>query len=256
MTNEELAQAIQQGEQLFPQLWEQTRLFIFQAANSYFRRLEARCTASGVTVEDLCQEGYLALVDAVTAYDGEYKLLTWLKYPLLNHFNALVGYRQRNMAPLNRAQSLDAELPGTEGFTIADTIPDPMAAEAFLDAEEALFIADLRRDLERVIDTLTPARAEAVRGTFFEGLTLAQLAAKSTVGPEQIRQRRAQGLRDLRKYHCRQWLMGYREHILEGIYKGSLSGFKHSHTSSTERAALKLYEADQRFDAFMAELGD
>jgi len=241
MTNEELAQAIQQGEQLFPQLWEQTKLFIYRAANSYFRRMESRCTASGVTVEDLCQEGYLALVDAVRAYDGEYKLLTYLKYPLLNHFNALVGYRTRRRDGLNNCASLDDTLPGTDDLTVGDTIPDPMAAEAFLDAEETLFIADLRRDLDTAISGLGEQEATVIRCKHLEGCKMSDIAATLGVSYTRCTAIEHKALGRLRG-RAGAVLQGYRDIISSYGYRGSLASWRHTHTSSTERAVLTIEE--------------
>ena len=241
MTNEELAQAIQQGEQLSPQLWEQTKLFIFRAANSYFARLGARCTASGITVEDLCQEGYLALVDAVRGFDGRFGFLAYLKYPLLTHFNGLCGIRQRRKDALTYAGSLDEVLPGTEDYTLADTIPDPMAAEAFLDAEEALFIADLRRDLDAAISGLGEQEATVIRCKHLEGCKMSDIAATLGVSYSRCTAIEHKALGRLRG-RAGAVLQGYRDIISSYGYRGSLASFRHTHTSSTERAVLTIEE--------------
>lgn len=76
MTNEELVIKIQAGIDIpenMLQLWEQTRNFIHTVARHYQGLAD---------LEDLEQEGYLALYDAVDRYcpEQEYKFLTYAKY--------------------------------------------------------------------------------------------------------------------------------------------------------------------------------
>lgn len=67
MSNEELAQAIKIGERdkLLP-LWEQVRRFAYQQARRW-----AAAGRGGVTVEDLVQEGFLAMLDALERWRPE-----------------------------------------------------------------------------------------------------------------------------------------------------------------------------------------
>lgn len=71
MTNEELAKAAQQGNQgALPQLWEANRALLFAFAwKFYTRQGKDRCAQRGVTLEDLQQEAFFALYDAVGAFD-------------------------------------------------------------------------------------------------------------------------------------------------------------------------------------------
>ena len=96
MTNEELAVIIKQGNtQLMERLYLQNKGVIYQYAYWYYTKYRTRCDSSGIVMDDLIQEGYFALCDAVQAYKPEsgYKFLTFIKYPIQNRFNALVGYR-------------------------------------------------------------------------------------------------------------------------------------------------------------------
>lgn len=76
MTNEELVKKIQSGdksEDYMLQLWEQNKRFIFSVAKRYVGLAE---------MEDLEQEGYLALYDAANGYNAElgYKFLSYAEY--------------------------------------------------------------------------------------------------------------------------------------------------------------------------------
>ena len=93
MTNEELAVQIQAGErEQLPELWEQ----VHRLLALMFRRLlsqspdnHTRAVSAGITLEDLEQEGYFALLEAVDAYDptSGYKFTAYLKYPVMKRFS-------------------------------------------------------------------------------------------------------------------------------------------------------------------------
>lgn len=74
MSNEELVTLIQSGQKEYMEpLYEQNRSFIYQIANRYQGFAE---------VEDLLQEGFLSLYDAVAGYDPDQgvKFLTYAEY--------------------------------------------------------------------------------------------------------------------------------------------------------------------------------
>jgi len=61
MTNEEMALQVQKGDRhLIPQLWEGMRNLICQLANRFYIQQRERCEATGVTTDDLIQEGLRA----------------------------------------------------------------------------------------------------------------------------------------------------------------------------------------------------
>ena len=132
MTNEALALAIQGGQNLYAELWEQMKRLIYQLVCIAYNKRAAQCSRAGVELEDLLQCGFLALYDAVKAYDPQtgYKLLSFIQYPLKNHINALLG-RRGKADPLNGSASLDELMPGAEDLTLADSVEDDNAGEAF-----------------------------------------------------------------------------------------------------------------------------
>lgn len=67
MTNEQLAQFIQQGgnDELLPLLWDNTRLIIYKKCGQIWRFYSEKLTLHGYSLDDLEQEGYNALVCAV-----------------------------------------------------------------------------------------------------------------------------------------------------------------------------------------------
>ena len=109
-TNEELAVQAQAGDKgAILQLWNQTRGIIFMILARYYNRNPDRFTRCGVTMDDLEQEGFFAVLEAVEAFNPAkgWKFTTWLNYPLQNHVNAILGTRngQAKHIPLNECSS-------------------------------------------------------------------------------------------------------------------------------------------------------
>ena len=248
MTNEQLAQRIKDGDtSAITPLWEGLRLLLYRYANRYIALMRERCAACGVTVDDLIQESYFAMLDAVDAWtpDSGYKVTAYLKFPLKNRFNAMCNIRGARRDALNQCSSLDAPLSDdTDDFTLIDTIQDTAAGDAFDDTDNRIYTQQLRTDLDAALDTIPPDRAAAVRSMFFDNLPLKQIAEASDVSFQMIRTRSANGLRDLRRGAAYTRLKAYREAIISNAYHSSLSTFRHTFTSSTELAAIRLAELE------------
>ena len=69
MTNEELAVEVQAGRAGYGGLWEQVRRFIGRQAFRWLTLYSGLCAGAGVELDDLMQCGFLALQDAVKAFD-------------------------------------------------------------------------------------------------------------------------------------------------------------------------------------------
>ena len=70
MSNEELAVLSQQGNrEAIAGLWEQAKRLLYQLARRFYGRYGADCCAQrGVTMADLEQECFLALLDAIKGF--------------------------------------------------------------------------------------------------------------------------------------------------------------------------------------------
>ena len=60
MTNEALALAIQGGQDLYGELWEQMKRLIYQLVCIAYNKRAESCARAGVELEDLLQCGFLA----------------------------------------------------------------------------------------------------------------------------------------------------------------------------------------------------
>ena len=212
-TNEQLALACQAGDkQAIAQLWEQTKALICSWCYHYYQLNLERCTFCGVELADLQQEGFFALLDAVQAFEPEreYKFTSWLKFPLKNRCNALLGMRG-NKAPrlLNECGSLDETIGEDEDRTRLDTIADPNAWEEFESVEDREYNRQLHEALQEAMDTLQERHRDILQWRYYDGLTLQQCGERMQCSPEYTRQlnqqaitrmRSGQSLRILRRF--------------------------------------------------------
>ena len=160
MTNEELAAQIQAGERdRLLELRGQVERFAYGRAIRWGRAL-GEC--AGVTVEDLLQAVFLALLDALERWEPERRtaFTTCFGICLKGAFSVACGVRTPKMGkdPFHSAVSLDmpADPSIQNGETLGDLQPDP-AAEAEIEAiDERDRLEKLHAALERVLETLPP----------------------------------------------------------------------------------------------------
>lgn len=236
MTNEELCALIQAGERdRLAELWEQVEKFVAMMAGRRARQLDG---FGGVTKEDLYQSGFLAMVAAADSYDPSAGMafIGWLSTALKTAFAEAIGRRTSKRNMLDYSLDLDAPVPGTDDLMISDSIPDPGGEAAFEDADHQMYLEQLHAALVNAMSALPAEQSTAIRGTFFDGLTLAVQAEQSGVSPERIRQRQAKGLRSLRHPRVMRELRPF-------VYPDAdiyAAGLQRGH--STERTALRMVE--------------
>lgn len=250
MTNEEWAIEIQAGRAGYGELWEQVNKFIRQQAHRYFTLHAGTCAHAGVELDDLIQCGFMALQDAVRAFDPEagYTLLTYMKYPLLNHFRVACGVRTARRDPLNNCASLDKPV-GDEGdTTLGDLQPSQSAAQDMEAALERAYMRELHEAIGKALDTLDTVQRDTLRRRFWNGDTLQAMAKDTGVTPEVIRQREAKALRRLRRGPCVKLLKPFVDEIRAGYaWRGTSWGaWKSTGVSSVEKAVEKTDELIRR----------
>lgn len=249
MTNEEMALRIQAGEkELVPQLWEQTHKLIYALFQQMLRRstaTQAQCVRSGVTIEDLQQEGYFALLQAVAAYDPAkgIKFNSFLQYPVMGRLFAAIGLRtsRQKMEPLNRADSLDRPIRGEDdSITLGDAVADPASGDILEAVLDRVLHDELCQALDNCLSKLTPLQEWAIRQKYLAGHTLKEVAERQGCTPEYTRQVVNQGLRNLRKPQHAQELLPFLDEFEGCAYRGSLNRFRSRGASSVELTVEKI----------------
>ncbi len=249
MVNEELAIRAKAGDAAaLMELWESVRRLCFRIAGRY----ENMLSWAGYTNEDTEQTLFLAFYAALVAFEPSSgnKFTSYLQYPVMNVIRAALDIRDGKKLPPVPV-SLDEPIGETnDGDTRGSLVPDPDAKQAFENAETRIWNERLHDALEQCLDTLEEKQAEAVRGTYYKGLTAAEVGECLGISASQATQLKQSGLRKLRHGKNLQRLKQYREEIDAGICRGvSLSAWKYG-GSVEEKAVLRLDELENPTSTF------
>lgn len=222
MTNEQLTLDIQNGNRAaLSQLWEAVRPLLFSLAwKFYIRQGKERCAQRGVTLEDLQQESFFALCDAVQAYRPEkgYQLTTYLHYATENRFKACMGIQGKADA-LNHADRLERPLPGEEERQQGDTIPDEQAQAALEAVDDAAQQEQLQAVLGEALEALPAPQGNVLRLRFACRKTRPETAQALGISPQEVRKEEQRALQLLRGKPA---VLALRTDFLEGAaYHGT-----------------------------------
>lgn len=238
-TNERLAMQIQAGNtEACGALWEQEKRLLYMLCYGFYSRNKDACIRAGVTLEDLEQEAYFALILAAQKFDQERgaKFNSCLNLYVKKSLDEAIGRRKRQPAALDTATSIDAQLIGYEDFTLADTIPDTKAEQAFRDADDALFCAGFRDVFAKAASALPDIQRKAVALRYFGNAPYNQIAEALGVTYNQAKTETEKAIRTLRKDKS---IKAYNDDVITGYaYHGTgLTSFLTHWASSVELAS-------------------
>ena len=153
----------------------QYRTYIFKLANRYRRVIE---DYPSVDYDDLCQAGYMGILEAQKKYDPEKCSFMYLLFYLCRkQMRKIIGYNnQTGERPIVLA-SLDEPLNDETDDTLVDMIPDgkPETEEAYIEDEAKNESAKIVRD---AVDRLKNERQrESVKLVYLNGLKQKDAAA-------------------------------------------------------------------------------
>lgn len=167
-SNEELARLIQSGQRdRLLELWAQVRRFALWRARKWVDY------GPGVTMDDLEQEAFIALLDALERWreaDGPFLSIYALR--LKGVFMKATGQKTKRsrMEPLNQATSLDAPIgEDGEGGTLEEFVEDPSGGEGFEAVEERDTLEHLRADMEEAMGSIPAEQREILHRKYYMG---------------------------------------------------------------------------------------
>lgn len=203
MTNEILVIKIQSGDtSLMLTLWEQVERFAKQQAAKFFYNHSDRCAAMGVELEDLQQEAFLGVHNAVEGYNADkgVKFLTYAAYHLMSRFYSAV---KLNRAEGKRPTPVSLDEPtltndNGEAVSLMNAIPDQTAQKELDEVIERVYMNEIGATLQRVLDCLPPIQRETAVNCFCYGLSYAEYGRQRGVNRVTIRQSAERALRNLR----------------------------------------------------------
>ena len=136
--------------------------------HAFYRR---RVRDAAEDVEDLVQETLIAIHTRRGTYDPERPFAVWLfaiaRYKMIDHFR-------------RRRQSCSI-----------DDVADILVVEGFEDASIA------RMDVARLLHTLPPKQADAIRDTRLDGLSISEAASSARIGESDVKVSVHRGLKAL-----------------------------------------------------------
>lgn len=288
MTNEELVIRIKAGIDTAENtalLYEENKNFIYKLAKRY---------SGYVDIDDLLQEGYFGLCNAIERFDPDLgiKFLTyadyWLKqamqryvennrnvvrlpvhlYNKICQCNKFMGlyYSKYGIEPsvreisrhlhisekqveelkehmiMGQIGSLDSPIAGEdEEMSMGDIISSKDNMEEFV--IEDFYNKQLKEDLWQLVsDALEEKEKNILESRYKYNMTLKDIASKNGVTIESIRQYESKYMKKLRVgKRAREFRSKY-EQELGYAWRGGLSNFKTTWTSSTEQVAMRLME--------------
>lgn len=172
MDTNEIAAAVKAGEADCLELWEAVQRFAYQQARRW-----AAAGRGGTTVEDLQQEAFLALLDALDGWDdGKGAFLTWYGLRLKAAFTVATKQRtQRDrLDPLQISFSLDAPLTDNQGdpFTLADVVSDAAAAAELESVEARDWHRRQTEAINQALSTLPENQRSAIVARYWGGMAV------------------------------------------------------------------------------------
>ncbi len=192
-------------------------------------------------LSDLTQEAYFALHRAVKGYDPSkgYKFITYLTIAIKRHL-----WRYKKAQGMAIA-SLDKPLNDDSSISLSDTIADP-TVNIESDTTDQGLIGYIGNELKDLLKELPEAERLIFEYKYFKGYSRNKIAALLKILPEEVTQAETKTLRKIRRYKDilkLKQLYEYSQDIESaGLQGTSLTTFRYSFTSSTERAGIKLYE--------------
>lgn len=249
MTNEELVICIQNGSKEYLQLlWTQVEKYIKLWANKYaFGTYSGQCLALGVTADDLYQVGYFAVINAIETYkpDAGKTFLSWLTFYIQNWFNTTLKINKQagkyygQSDALLHSCSLDQKSANNDtDLDIKDFIPDRLAEQAFVQVEDSMYQAQVRRDLVEAIDQLPGTYAKIISAYYFDGVRIQSLASTLNLSRVRVDAIRRSALLKLSRAKS---LAHYKEkYFTRSTHLTSFSNWQNTHCSQQEHYILDL----------------
>ena len=233
MSIEDLVTRIQNGETKYKnELWERIYRFVYVLCNHYLPYAKD----NGYEWGDLIGWAWLGIECAIKEYnpDKGFKFISYLRYHTRNAVFRGMGMNRKKRPVI---LSIDQTIDENEKLNMLDVIEDEQAYESFDEADSALMLPIVWS----FVDKLDQKQANVIKEIFIHKKTLTGIGKTLNVSTSYVGQIKNQALRNLRK------MQKLREYYYDLAYHQiSLKTFTRTRTSSTEFAAIKHMEAQER----------
>ncbi|MCH5297827.1 MAG: sigma-70 family RNA polymerase sigma factor [Ruminococcus sp.] len=189
MTNEDLAIQIQLGHtEHYAELWNKVKRLMHKILYAKLSRIEL---PNYLDSEDIEQELYFALCNAVQAYDDTkpYKFTSYLEYQIMNAIRSVMPRKPLNEYSYNQTAGED------EDTELLEFIEDETAVLEMQDIE----LTDIQTQVRQAVAELPKRERSVINLYHFGGQSLSQIAENLSVSPQMVRSIKNKGLRILRQ---------------------------------------------------------
>lgn len=140
-------------------------------------------------------------------------------------------------------RSMSEPLNDEDSITLGDTVADP--SDQMGDVLDRIQNEQLARILWRMVDELEKVESDAIKGKYIDGMQYSEIAQHLGLkDPGQARNITVKALHKLRNSKDLKKLKAFYEEYISLSYQCTgLNYFKHTHTSSPERAAIILIDS-------------
>ncbi len=203
MTNEYLARNATDNSDAVRQLWDNLFPFYCKASWQFYQAHKEQCIRRGVTLDDIRQECYFAMLDSIKAFNHRspeqenLHFISFCGFPFKNHAAALAGIRTRRKDPLDIAVSLDEPYNG-DTVERLQLIPDE-SAQVPLDRIDSDDYNRAVRETVREELCAYPRELEAIEHSFYEGQTNEAAGACMGVSHQYVRSLKRSALTRLKQ---------------------------------------------------------
>lgn len=239
MNNEELIINSENGPELYNKLYIRNLRLIHKLCNSFYNRYELQANKCGLEYDDLVQECYFAIPEAVKAYKkngSRMRFATFLSYPIHNRLKSLFSLRtvSERAEPLNSSRSLDEPMPYDESLTLSDTVPDER-----IDIENEIVNSEFIKGVFPAAQSaLNDIQYDVIRRYYKNGETLAQIAQAYKCSINTAREYKIKALRALRRN--RRFTEYFKDTVYRSVGRSGLKYFVNNGMSCVEWAAIKI----------------
>lgn len=242
MSNEELVQEIQNGNQsLMEQLWGNVYRLVYKLAMNYHGLLGGH---GGLTIEDLVQEGYPALAEAVETYKPDVAAFsTWLCIYLRKNFRIAAGLhgKAKTLDPINTKVSLNATIDDEGEAELMEVVEDPAAAMSMGNTEDRIWLEQLREVIGSLMAEMPEKQAEALYHRYWLNQSYTDAGEDLGIAGWNVHTAEQRGLRFLRQPKNAKHLKPFYDFDYYG--GAGMGAFKHSGMSVQERYLIRQEKA-------------
>ena len=268
MTNEELVKRIRGGSLVSDNmqlLYEKNLPLIKQCIKLY---------AAYEPIEDLLQESYFGLYEAVQHYETSENVLFmtyapyWIRQAVIRYIEKcgstvkIPGNARQKIAKYKKAVekymqsvvSLDTPLTGNEDMAITDALQADFSVED--ETIDKIYAEHSKNELWGIVKHYTSDREnQIIREYFINNKPMAQIAREQELSSGRIRQIKEKGLRRLRMGKARRELSEKFDIAEAGAYRGGLNSYReHDFTSIVEYMAIKRQDAQEEYERHLREV--